>query len=216
MRLQNLALAMLVGVAGLAGCVTDGEGSASIYVKDAPTDEFDEIHVLFSAVEVHYAGNGSDEDDGNETDAMDGNETDEDDGEWRTIVESESGIDVDLLNASGTRSAFLGEADLEAGTYTQIRVHVIEAYGIEDGERSDFFVPSGTLKLVRSFEVQADQETKITLDFDLDRSLKQTGNGQWILTPVVGMTYVEVVEDDESGEDVHQEGDIQEDAAVAA
>lgn len=211
MAFRSLLVAALFAVVGLSGCVTGGEGSASIYVKDAPTDEFDEIHVLFSAVEVHYAGSGSAEAD-NETD---GNETDEDDGEWRTLVESEDGIDVDLLNASGTRSAFLGEADLEAGTYTQIRVQVIEAYGIKDGERSDFRVPSGTLKLVRSFDVEADQETKITLDFDLDRSLTQAGQGQWILTPVVGTTYVEVVEDDESGEDVHEEGDIQEDAAVA-
>lgn len=211
MAFRSLLIAALFAVVGLSGCVTGGEGSASIYVKDAPTDDFDEIHVLFSAVEVHYAGSGSAESDN----ATDGNETDEDDGEWITLVESEDGIDVDLLNASGTRSAFLGEADLEAGTYTQIRVQVIEAYGIQDGERSDFRVPSGTLKLVRSFDVEADQETKITLDFDLDRSLTQAGQGQWILTPVVGTTYVEIVEDDASGEDVHEEGDIQEDAAVA-
>lgn len=193
-------MSALVAAVGLAGCVADGDGSASIYVKDAPTDEFDEIHVLFSEVEVHFGGDSSE----------DGNDT-EDDGEWRTLVQSDDGIDVDLLNASGTRSAFLGEADLEAGTYTQIRVQVIEAYGIQDGERSDFRVPSGTLKLVRSFQVEADQETKITLDFDLDQSLTQAGQGQWILTPVVGKTVVQVVEDDESGEDVHTEGEIQDD-----
>lgn len=193
MRL-HLALFAVFALAAtaFAGCTESGQGSASVYVKDAPTDEFDEIHVVYTKVEVSRAGD---------------NETD---GGWVTLFENATGADVDLLSANGSRAAFLGEETLEAGRYGQIRVHVLEAYGVRDGERVDFRVPSGTLKVVRSFEVEAGMETRIVLDFDLDRSLKETGNGDWIMTPVVGKTLATVVEDAGSGEDVADEGDIQE------
>ncbi len=189
--------AMLVLLSALSGCTAEGTGSASIYVKDAPTDEFAEIHVVFTEVRVHASGNASEN-------ATAG---------WMTLVEDADGIDVDLLNASGDRAAFLGEEDLQAGKYTQIRITVAEAYGIDhDGARHDFTVPSGTLKLNRPFTIEADQETRIILDFDLDASLKENPQG-WRMTPKVGRTLVEIVEDSESGAEAHQEGEI---ASVAA
>lgn len=190
-RLAAFAALALITVA-LSGCTAIETGSASIYVKDAPTDEFAEIHVVFTEVRVHASGNASE----NGTAG------------WQTIVENGTGIDVDLLNASGDRAAFLGETGLSAGKYTQLRIIVAEAFGIDhDGVRHNFTIPSGTLKLNRPFTVEADQETRIILDFDLDKSLKQNPQG-WRMTPVVGQTLVEVVEDSESGAEVHEEGEI--------
>ncbi len=195
MKLVQALFTALLVTATLSGCTTEGTGSASIYVKDAPTDEFAEIHVVFTEVRVHASG---------------GNETDNSTAGWKTLVEDSAGIDVDLLNASGNRAAFLGEEDLAAGKYTQIRIIVAEAYGIDhDGARHDFTVPSGTLKLNRPFTVEADKETRIILDFDLDASLKENPQG-WRMTPKVGQTLVEVVEDSQSGAEAHQEGEIAE------
>lgn len=198
-------LALMLAGALLPGCFGDGQGSASVYVKDAPTDEFDEIHVVFTKVEVH-AADGDDDQDGD--DNASANQT----AGWETLYDDASGTDVDLLNASGARAAFLGEADLDAGKYTQIRVHVLEAYGIQNGTRVNITVSSGTLKLIHPFEVEADKETRIVLDFDLDRSLRQQGmDGAWRLTPVVGTVSAEVVEDDASGEEAGDEaGEIEE------
>lgn len=197
-------VSMLAMTLALAGCIGGGEGSASIYVKDAPTDEFQEIHLNFTQVQVHYAGNGSEEGDGEGS-------MEEEGGEWITVFENAQGADIDLLAASGDASAFLGEADLDAGRYTQIRVTVQSAYGVDlDGNTTDITVSSGTVKIVRGFEVEADMETRITVDFDLDRSMVQQGNGQWRMTPVVGTTTVEVVDDASSGADVDDEGDISE------
>lgn len=224
---KALLFASLFLVTALAGCTFpgddgDGTGSASIYVKDAPTDEFSEIHVVFTEVRVHRAeaehsgASTSDSMGDNETmddsmDGMDDNETDDDGGDWVTVFENETGVDVDLLNTSGARAAFLGEADLTAGRYTQIRITVEEAYGIDaDGGRHDFAVSSGTLKVVRSFDVESGQETRIVLDFDLDRSLHETGHGDWRMTPVIGKTHVDEVEDEESGEESSEEGEVEE------
>ncbi len=181
----------LLVMAALAGCVDEGHGSASIYVKDAATDDFDEIHVVFTKVSVHAAnstGNSS----------------------WITVWENATGQDIDLLNLSGNKAAFLGEAELEAGKYTQIRIEAAEAYGIQNGSRVEISLANPTLKVVRSFDVAADMDTQIVLDFDLDRSVKQNGPHGWKMTPVIGKTTVTVVEDDESGAEVHEEGEATE------
>lgn len=194
-------------------------GDATAYVKDAPTDEFREIWLTFDEVEVHYAGNGTDEaddgndtadanetDDGNQTDSDDGNQTSDanetDDGEWRTLFDGTRS--VNLLNFSEDDSrAFLGDAELTVGRYTQIRVNVTDAWGIdnETGERENITVSSGTVKVVRSFEVTANDTTQIVVDVDLDQSLHQQGggpdgDGPWRLTPVVGMVAVDHVDED--------------------
>ncbi len=185
--MRGIVALLIVGVA-FSGCMTEGTGSASVYVKDAPTDEFDEIHVVFSKVSVHKGGDNSTN------------------GTWMTLFENATGQDLDLLNLSGNRAAFLGEANLTAGTYTQIRIEVLEAYGIQNGTRVDFTVPSGTLKVVRSFELEAGKESRIVIDFDLDRSIKQTGKA-WKMTPVIGKTTVTVVDSQASGAEAHEEGE---------
>ncbi len=209
-------IALLLAGALLPGCFGDEQGSASVYVKDAPTDKFDEIHVVFTKVEVHAADSVAD--DGDEAGDADDNETDDEGNQtgalagWKTVFSNATGVDVDLLNASGARAAFLGEADLEAGKYTQVRVHVKEAYGVQNGTRVNITVSSGTLKLIHPFDVEADKETRIVLDFDLDRSLRQQGmDGAWRMTPVVGTVSADVVEDDASGEEAGDEaGEIEE------
>jgi len=50
-------------------------------------------------------------------------------------------------------------------------------------------VPSGDLKLNREFDLTTAQTT-ITLDFDGDRSIKQTGNGKYMMNPVVSVVSV--------------------------
>ncbi len=228
--------AVAVLIVSMAGCLGGGDGSASLYVKDAPTDEFSEVHVVFSQAYVHQAGGN-----GGEEQAADGQEGRPSGGGseagseriatmslqgpgsggqeaqfreeagWLQIVSDSQGIDVDLLNATGTRAAFLGEANLSAGTYTQIAVVVEEAYGIDnDGSQVSITVPSGIGRVVQSFEVQADQETRIILDLDLDRALAESDDQGWQLAPVFGQTSVETVDDDQSGQDAHQQGEIAE------
>ncbi|HLE47887.1 MAG TPA: DUF4382 domain-containing protein, partial [Candidatus Thermoplasmatota archaeon] len=203
-----LVLAALAGCVGMPDDGSnDGTGTVSFFVKDAPSDNFTSVFVTFSSVMVHRAGGldgndtadvddnetfdgqdneTSESDDGNQTeDPDDGNETEsEDDASgagWFQVVNSTH--TVDLKQFQGNASAFLGEADVEAGKYTQIRIEVDEAYGIKDGARVNFTVPSGTLKITRPWTVVAGEETLLTVDFLLEESIVEKGNGGYLLKP---------------------------------
>jgi hypothetical protein len=57
------------------------------------------------------------------------------------------------------------------------------------GKSAPVDVPSGDLKLNREFDLTATQTT-ITLDFDGDQSIKQTGNGRYMMNPVVSVVSI--------------------------
>lgn len=203
---------------GDGGGAAGGSGSASAYVKDAPSDDFREVHVVFTEVSVHRSGEGDNGsapgvDTSTGTTTRAGNTTVSGGGSgsgWIVLFSDAGGVDVDLLNTTGPRAAFLGEEDLAAGHYQQVRITVKEAWGItHDGEREDITVSSGQIRSVRGFDVESGQETRITIDIDLDRSLRQQANGQWRMTPVIGKTTAEVIDDGSSGEDTAQPGDIE-------
>ena len=182
-QLSALSATLLLTAVLTAGCTTDAAaGSVSLYVKDAPEDDFDEIFVTFTDASVHSADGDA----------------------WQTIVENGTGITVDLLDANGTRAAFLGESELAPGNYTMIRINVTQAYGMKDGERIDITVSSGK----RPFDVEEGMETRIILDVDLEGSLLQQGNGDWRMTPVIGSIRAEIVDDASSGGDTTEPGEI--------
>lgn len=235
MRARTILVAAVLVSAAFAGCAATGDGSASLYVKDAPTDEFQEVHVVFTEAYVHEGGEeGDNETDDEEADG-DGQENRPDSGPqteatfaqhgsrsggqenqfreaagWIPLVDTTEGIDVNLLNATGTKAAFLGEANLSAGLYTQIAVVVDDAYGIDNnGSRVDITVPSGVGRIVESFEIAAGEESQIIIDLELDRALVEA-NGDWKLTPKFGTTTVNTVADDEAGEEQHEEGEVAE------
>ncbi len=96
-------------------------------------------------------------------------------------------VTVDLLQFSGGLRALLASEDVPAGRYSQLRFNIDRAWGVQtDGSNVDFRVPSGVLRIHEDLEVREDAETKIIVDFDLDRSVVQAGqSGQWILKPVL-------------------------------
>ena len=115
---------------------------------------------------------------------------------------------VDLKAFQGDARKFLGGADVEAGKYTQIRIHVDRAYGVANGSEVNLSVPSNTLKITRPWTVEAGGETLLTVDFELDKSIHRTGQGKYMLKPVLKLS-VENKENDDGAD----EGDDSEDAA---
>jgi len=51
-------------------------------------------------------------------------------------------------------------------------------------------IPSGEVKLNRGFTLEADATTTIELDFDGDRSIRETGNGVYMMNPVIAILSV--------------------------
>lgn len=151
-------------------------GTLEVRVTDAKNEPVvTAIEVTFDNVSVHRAG-------------VEG----ESEGEWVTVA-ANLGKTVDLLQLSGI-GELLGHDEIESGHYTQIRVGVVRVRVTMGGDTMDVGLeplgeadnPSGGLRFVRGFDVEADQTTVIIIDFDLssDKSLVFAG-GKWILKPTI-------------------------------
>ncbi|HXG37846.1 MAG TPA: DUF4382 domain-containing protein [Bacteroidota bacterium] len=158
----------------LVGCASDnatnpseGEGEIRMHMVDSPTAA-EEVVVVVNRVEVHSAG----------SDSTSG---------W--VVVNDQPASYDLLKLRNGASAILGSAKLKAGRYTQIRLILgAGSYVRVGGTNYDLQVASGFqtgVKLVHTFEIEADKVYELYLDFDADRSVRQSGPNQYRLTPVI-------------------------------
>jgi hypothetical protein len=171
-----LATAILVlGVVG--GCSDDdsataptagGTGFIKVNLIDAPGD-YQQVNVEVIRVEIHR---------GDEADSNSG---------WSVI--SEDTTTVDLLTLTDGNSAVLADSTLPAGTYTQVRLILSENNTVMvDSVLHDLEIPSSQntgLKLNHTFSISDGALYEFTLDFDVDRSIHQTGNGQYKMKPVI-------------------------------
>ncbi|MFH1506278.1 MAG: DUF4382 domain-containing protein [archaeon] len=183
-----------------------GTGNVVFTITDAQ-DELDvtSLEITIEKLEVHKsvsARNGT-------------NESEENEGEWITIFEEEKTYELlELVDVE----ALLGEATLEAGHYTQIRLYVTAATAIVDGETVSVIVPSNALKIVRAFDVIGDETTVVSIDFIPGKSLHKTGNGIYRLKPTIKMTVykgAEIEIGDEEVEDVDDDNETEEPECTA-
>ena len=156
-----------------------GVGTIQIFVTDPPVPNVANVWVEVSKIEVHLAAGP--------------------DSRWITIVDKPKSFD--LMELVGGKELDLGSNEVNAGTYTQVRMYITKAWIVDlDGEEHDAFVPSERLKFVRPFKVEEDGTTVLLLDFDGQKSLNVTGAGQYMLKPVVTLLVPET-EGDEEGEE---------------
>lgn len=187
--LRSLAtVATLAGVVAIAGCgddgsttvTPDGYGRATIAITDAPISDLTDIsnlYVTFDRVFVFPV-----------PDSIPPDSTD-DDNLARVEILTQP-ITFDLLSLTNGLTQALGSADLPAGVYRAVVLDLSDdgAWLIEaDGDSHDVIVPSGRLFVKTHFEVVEGQTTEVLLDFDVAASLhlNQTGNGKYILRPVL-------------------------------
>jgi hypothetical protein len=84
-------------------------------------------------------------------------------------------------------SEVIGQKEMEAGRYTQIRLKIDSGIITVDGKEHNLAVPSGVLKLNRGFVLKPDETLKLTLDFNVERSIIRTGSDQYKLKPVIAV-----------------------------
>jgi hypothetical protein len=212
-RTPSLALFAMLALTGavLSGCTASAQpGAFALYVKDAPSDEVTHLDVTFGQVAIHKVSprehDEDDDHDGERDDDADEGENSSSNGTGHVTVSvheeneserlEESGwvilsnktTTVDLKALSGNASAFLAGADVPAGSYNQIRLSITNATAtLPNGTTAPVIVPSGALRLQAHFTVSNGNETAVTLDFDLDHALIKTGDGKFILKPVLHM-----------------------------
>ncbi len=159
-------ITLLVGIALIIGCDTmTGPGSTGnfvLYLADAP-GEFDEVNIVVERVEVHKADEG-----------------------WITINNVPD--TYNLLELTNGVTAVLGEATLNQGKYTEIRLLIGSGSNVVlNDDTLSLAIPSGIqtgLKLVQVFDIEPDYTYELLLDFDAHRSvheLPQTGH--YVLQP---------------------------------
>lgn len=105
---------------------------------------------------------------------------------WVNISSASHTYDLLQLKAQGT-NAFLGQATLDAGTYNQIRVDISRVVVTDANGTHDAKLPSGELKIIGNFVVDANSTSTASFDFFANESLHVTGNGRYIMAPVVRM-----------------------------
>ncbi|MFC2103710.1 DUF4382 domain-containing protein [Bacteroidota bacterium] len=147
--------------------VTDGSGRLKIYLGDSPAS-FDSVVVCISRVEIHKSG----------SDSTSG---------WSVI--NDSSRYFDLLQLMNGASVVLGDTSLTEGRYTQIRLIIEDgSYVIDTGIKHALTIPSGYqtgIKLNHSFDIERDNLYELLLDFNVDKSILVTGNGEYKLKPTI-------------------------------
>ncbi len=153
----------------------DSGGSApfSLYMIDAPIADADEINITIVGVSVH---------------GPDG---------WIDLAVTPDRYNLlELMNNAGVT---LAEQDLPEGDYGEIRL-VIECDGdqapeiVIAGVSFPLTVPSGCtsgFKLKGEFTLTAGLATVLIMDFDVQKSVHETGNGKYMLNPVVRFIQVD-------------------------
>jgi hypothetical protein len=128
--------------------------------------------------------------------------------DWTTIpfAGSATSRTCDLKKLENSEDV-LGTGALPPGDYTQVRLVVQSArlyfenpsvgpacaatIAAPAGSMADLRIPSGQVKLNRGFKLESESTTTMLLDFDGDRSIHQTGNGTYMMSPVIGIVRVE-------------------------
>lgn len=165
-----LIIASLIAAGLMAGCDLsssgNSEGTLNVRLTDAPAT-YEAVYIDIQTVELNV-----------------GTEQQE---EWQTI--SNGPMRLDLLKLNNGADTLLGTAELEAGTYNQLRFILGDNNEvIIDGESNNLTVPSGLetgYKVNLNAVVTEDSATTKIIDFDAARSIAVTGNGQYILNPVL-------------------------------
>lgn len=176
--LTPMAILLLLWAGFMTGCSdstepeTGGTGTIRLSMIDAPGD-YDEVNVEVIRVEVHRG----DESEGDK----------DDDSGWH-VIDVDTTY-VDLLTLTDGNSAVLADSTLPSGYYTQVRLILGDGNNVVvDGVEHDLEVPSSAntgLKLNHPFTIDAGATYEVTLDFDADKSVHMTGNGQYKMKPVI-------------------------------
>lgn len=178
-KLLTVGIGFLALLSLSIGCSDNGpEGTGTLHVSvvDAPVAGLEAMMLTVSSIRVHR-----DESAG------------ESDGGWIDVTNpalSTEDRTFNLLDLVNGTAVLLGDEQLEAGHYSQIRLVVDEATITIDGNTLPLTIPSGQqsgLKLTHGFTIESGVVTSLTLDFDAEQSLHETppGSGDWKLRPTI-------------------------------
>ena len=179
--LGAIALSMLLAACGGGGSGSE-PGTMRMSVTDAPACGYDAVNVTIEKVRIHQSSSAADSDAG-----------------WSEVVLNPARR-VDLLTLNNGVLEELGQTQLPAGKYTQLRLVLAENKPSQPMANS--VVPTGAsetaldtpsgqqsgLKLNANIDVPAGKIADVVLDFDACKSVvKRSSSGQYNLKPVIAV-----------------------------
>lgn len=151
------------GGSGTGTSSGNSTGTLQISMKDNPVENLQELQVYVSGLKVKPSG-----------------------GPVENLPMS--GALYDLLDLTNGVTALLAEAEVQAGTYQFIEILLDQtmSYVKEIGSEDELPLQIASQKIKLNggpFEVCGGGETSVLFDFDAEKSLKQKGNGDYMLKP---------------------------------
>jgi len=216
MRYLNSAL-RICGITVLLACSDssgpEGTGHVSILLKDAPGDV---LEAVVTIDQIYLVGGESDStSEAADSTAEDSDSTETEEGERENLLDAP--VTVDLLTLADQWMTVVGDAEVPAGKYSQLRFVVSGAYLKVAGESGDKIyatsadyagLPAGAvvdgslqtpsfshsgLKVKFPGGVTVEEETSLLVDFDVAESFGHpAGQGdKWVMHPVLKGSVVE-------------------------
>lgn len=184
---------LLAGILGLSSCNDDdnissserGTAKMAVRLVDAPGD-YDNVFVDVEAVVVKYSDDFIDD------------EFDDDDD--FILVDGELELDTDdevydLLELTGGAYAILADEDIPAGSISQVRLILGDDNTVVvDGETFPLQTPSAQqsgLKVQFNQTLEAGVVYTVVLDFNVEESIVEQGDGGYLLKPVIRASAIE-------------------------
>jgi len=191
--MRTFRFVIAVACALSLGCGSDTgpsgtSGTMRMMLTDSPFTDAKSLLITFSEVDAH--------------------KSDATEGSWSKLPFAGGGTTrtCDLKKLQAAQDV-LGTGPLLTGHYTQVRLVVSSAVIYFDnattgdacaasiaaptGRSADVTIPSGEVKLNREFDVSSGAPTTMLLDFDGDKSVRETGNGQYMMSPVIAVLSVQ-------------------------
>jgi hypothetical protein len=147
-------------------------GSLQIVLTDNPLKNVKHVYVTIDQIWVHIASEDS----------------------WKVV--SENVREFDLLRLKRNPQLIV-ERQLKVGHYNQIRLSVVSGRVVVDEGRTnavyDLKIPSGKIKIPIQLWIEEGSLTKVTLDFDAEKSVKFHKKGKkksYTLRPVIKVVNV--------------------------
>jgi hypothetical protein len=141
-----------------------------VYLTDDPAN-YDEVVIDVKDVKINYS-----------TDPVNG---------WKSLSQVNA-RSYDILRLVNDKDTILGKTDLDSGRIEQIRLILgPNNYVKVNGQTYTLETPSAQqsgLKINLHQDVSTGLLYKLLLDFDASRSIVKTGNGKYILKPVIRAT----------------------------
>jgi cytoskeletal protein RodZ len=103
---------------------------------------------------------------------------------WVTVSSTAKNYDLIQIKNQGT-AALVADTTLNSGDYDQVRLHISNATVTDASGTSDAKLPSGEIKFNSLTTVTSDKITTLDFDFLANETLHVTGNGKYILAPVI-------------------------------